>query len=179
MFKKEFEEFENKCKNLGYEKYMNLMMNIKPTKDTYLLKKGIKQEIEGVYIGEMNSIGFKYGRGVFIDNYTKTYYVGYFINNEKMGKGINYYSDGTIKYIGEFRRNKTSGNGEFRYKNGDILQGKFNSIGEGNGIYTFKNGNYWKGTFYAWNLHGNGILYDKNGNCLGERRYEYNVPLNK
>ena len=179
MFKKEFEEFENKCKNLGYEKYMNLMMNIKPTKDTYLLKKGIKQEIEGVYIGEMNSIGFKYGRGVFIDNYTKTYYVGYFINNEKMGKGINYYSDGTIKYIGEFRRNKPSGKGEFRYKNRDILQGEFNSIGEGNGVYTFKNGNYWKGTFYAWNLHGNGILYDKNGNYLGERRYEYNVPLNK
>ena len=66
-----------------------------------------------------------------------------------------------------------------KYKNGDILQGKFKSIGEGNGIYIFQNGKFWKGTFYDWNLHGNGIFYDKNGNCLGEKRYEYNVPLNK
>ena len=156
---------------------MNLMMNIKSTKDTYLLKKGIKEENNGIYIGEMNSIGFKYGRGVFINNYTKMYYVGHFINNEKHGKGINYYPNGKIQYIGEFMRNKTSGQCEFRYKNGEILQGKFNSVGEGIGVYTFKNGNYWKGTFYAWNLHGIGMFYDKNGNCLGERRCEYNEVI--
>jgi len=177
MFKEEFEEFEKKCKNLGYEKFMNLMMNIKPTKDTYLLKKGIKEEVGGIYIGEMNTIGFKYGRGVFIDNYTKMYYVGYFVNNEKFGKGINYYPDGSVQYIGEYRRNKTSGQGEFRYKNGNVLQGKFNSIGEGNGVYTFQNGTCWKGTFYAWNLNGRGAFYDKDGKFLGEKTYEYNKQI--
>jgi len=65
QFQEEFLEFEKKCKELGYEKVMNLMMNIKPTKDTYVLKKGIKEEVSGIYIGEMNSIGFKYGRGVY------------------------------------------------------------------------------------------------------------------
>ena len=177
IFKEEFEEFEKKCKNLGYEKFMNLMMNIKPTKDTYLLKKGIKEEVGGIYIGEMNTIGFKYGRGVFIDNYTKMYYVGYFVNNEKFGKGINYYPDGSVQYIGEYRRNKTSGQGEFRYKNGNVLQGKFNSIGEGNGVYTFQNGTCWKGTFYAWNLNGRGAFYDKDGKFLGEKTYEYNKQI--
>ena len=173
-FKEEFKEFEKKCKSLGYEKYMNLMMNIKPTNDTYLLKRGIKEEIGGIYIGEMNNIGFKYGRGVFIDNYTKMYYVGHFVNNEKFGKGINYYPNGTVQYIGDYRRNKPSGQGEFRYENGDILQGKFNSNGEGSGVYTFQNGTCWKGNFYGWNLNGKGFLYDKEGKYLGEKTYEYN-----
>ena len=173
-FKEELNEFEKNCKNAGFEKYMNLMMNIMPTKEEYLLKKGIKEEINGIYIGELNSIGFKYGRGVFINNYTKTYYLGYFINNEKHGKGTNYYSDGNIQYTGNYRRNRTSGQGEFRYKNGDILRGTFNSCGEGKGIYIFNNGNYWYGSFYAWNLNGKGFLYDKNGKNLGENIYEYN-----
>ena len=176
-FKEEFDEFEKNCKKLGYEKYMNLMMNIKPTNDSYLLKKGIKVEIGGKYIGEMNSIGFKYGRGVFIEDYTNMYYVGYFVNNEKFGKGVNYYPDGKVQYIGEYRRNKTSGQGEFRYKNGDILQGIFNSCGEGTGVYTFSDGSYWKGTFYAWNLHGKGMLYDKYGKYLGEKNFEYNKQI--
>ena len=177
QFKEEFNEFEKNCKKLGYEKYMNLMMNIKSTKDTYLLKKGIKVENNGIYIGEMNSVGFKYGRGVFINNYTKMYYVGYFINNEKMGKGINYYPNGNIQYIGEFVRDKTSGQGEFRYKNGEILQGKFNSVGEGTGVYTFTDGSYWKGKFYAWCLNGNGEFYNKDGKYLGQKYFELNKPV--
>ena len=176
-FKEEFNEFEKKCKKLGYEKYMNLMMNIKCTKDTYLLKKGIKEEINGIYIGEMNSVGFKYGRGVFIDLFTKMYYVGHFINNEKFGKGVNYYPNGNVQYIGEFKRDKVSGQGEFRYKNGEILQGKFNSVGEGYGVYTFNDGAYWKGNFYAWSLNGKGMYYDKSGKYLGEKSYEYNKPI--
>ena len=177
QFKEEFDEFEAKCKKLGYEKYMDLMMNIKPTKDSYLLKKGIKEENNGIYIGEMNSIGFKYGRGVFINNYTKMYYVGHFINNEKHGKGINYYPNGKIQYIGEFMRNKTSGQGEFRYKNGEILQGKFNSVGEGIGVYTFSDGAYWKGKFFAWCLDGNGEYYNKDGKYLGQKSFELNKPV--
>ena len=156
---------------------MNLMMNIKCTKDTYLLKKGIKEEINGIYIGEMNSVGFKYGRGVFIDLFTKMYYVGHFINNEKFGKGVNYYPNGNVQYIGEFKRGKISGQGEFRYKNGEILQGKFNSVGEGYGVYTFNDGAYWKGNFYAWCLNGKGMYYDKSGKYLGEKSYEYNKPI--
>ena len=39
-----------------------------------IAEKVIKEENNGIYIGEMNSIGFKYGRGVFINNYTKMYY---------------------------------------------------------------------------------------------------------
>ena len=177
LFKEDFEEFEKNCKKLGYEKYMNLMMNIKETKDTYMLKKGIKEEINGIYIGEMNSVGFKYGRGVFIDNYTQMYYVGYFVNNEKHGKGVNYYPNGKVKYIGEYKRDKPYGQGEFRYKNGEILQGKFNSVGEGYGVYNFNDGAYWKGSFYAWSLNGSGTYFDKNGNCLGQKSFELNTPI--
>ena len=158
---------------------MNLMMNIKPTNDTYVLKKGIKEEVSGIYIGEMNSVGFKYGRGVFIDNYTNTFYVGYFVNNEKLGKGVNYYSNGKQKYIGEYRRNKPVGRGEFRYKNGEVLQGVFNSVGEGEGVFTFDDGAYWRGSFYAWTLHGNGTYYTKDGYCLGKKAYEFNNPVDE
>ena len=176
-FQKEYFEFERKCKELGYEKFMHLMMNIKPTKETYVLKKGIKEEISGIYIGEMNSIGFKYGRGVFIDNYTNTFYVGYFVNNEKLGKGVNYYSNGNKQYIGEYRRNKPVGKGEFRYQNGEVLQGVFNSVGEGTGVFTFDDGAYWRGNFYAWTLNGNGTYYTKDGYCLGQKSYEFNKPV--
>ena len=177
QFQQEYFEFEKQCKELGYEKVMNLMMNIKPTKDTYMLKKGIKEEVSGLYIGEMNSIGFKYGRGVFIDNYTNTFYVGYFVNNEKFGKGVNYYSNGKQQYIGEYRRNKPVGKGEFRYKNGEILQGTFNSVGEGEGVFTFDDGAYWRGNFYAWTLNGSGTYYTKDGYCIGQKSYEFNKPI--
>ena len=178
QFQDEFIEFENTCKKYGYEKFMNLMMNIKPTKDSYMLKKGIKEEVSGLYIGEMNTVGFKYGRGVFIDSYTNTFYVGYFVNNEKLGKGVNYYSNGKQQYIGEYRRNKPVGRGEFRYKNGEVLQGVFNSVGEGNGVLTFEDGAYWRGNFYAWTLNGNGTYYTKDGYCLGQKSYELNTPIN-
>ena len=178
QFQDEFIEFENTCKKYGYEKFMNLMMNIKPTKDSYMLKKGIKEEVSGLYIGEMNTVGFKYGRGVFIDSYTNTFYVGYFVNNEKLGKGVNYYSNGKQQYIGEYRRNKPIGKGEFRYKNGEVLQGTFNSVGEGEGVFTFEDGAYWRGNFYAWTLNGNGTYYTKDGYCLGQKSYELNTPIN-
>ena len=178
QFQDEFIEFENTCKKYGYEKFMNLMMNIKPTKDSYMLKKGIKEEVSGLYIGEMNTVGFKYGRGVFIDSYTNTFYVGYFVNNEKLGKGVNYYSNGKQQYIGEYRRNKPIGKGEFRYKNGEVLQGTFNSVGEGEGVFTFEDGAYWRGNFYAWTLNGNGTYYTKDGYCLGQKAYEFNNPIN-
>ena len=177
QFQEEFFEFERQCKKYGYDKYMNLMMNIKPTKDTCVLKKGIKEEVSGVYIGEMNSIGFKYGRGVLIDNYTNTFYVGYFVNNEKFGKGVNYYSNGKKQYVGEYRRNKTVGKGEFKYKNGEVLQGVFNSVGEGEGVFTFDDGAYWRGNFYAWTLNGRGTYYTKDGYCLGQKSYEFNKPI--
>ena len=126
-----------------------------------MLTKGIKEEVSGVYIGEINSIGFKYGRGVFINNYTKTFYVGYFVNNEKHGKGVNYKDFGNPLYIGEFKRDKPNGKGEFHYRNGEILQGKFNSVGEGEGVYTFDDGAYWRGHFYAWTLNGKGEYFNK------------------
>ena len=178
LFKQELEDFEKKCKNLGLEKYYNLIMNLKPTIDTYLLRRGIKIEVGGLYIGEMNNIRFKNGRGVFIDNYTKMFYVGYFINNEKNGKGVNYYPNGQVQYNGDFRRNKPFGQGEYRYQNGDKLEGKFNSNGEGSGIYHFQNGISWKGNFYAWTKNGKGMLYDKDGNCLGEKNYEFDKAVN-
>jgi len=177
QFQEEFIEFEKKCKEYKYEKYMDFMMNIKATKDTYMLKKGIKQEVEGVYIGEMNSIGFKHGRGVLVNTYDKTFYVGYFLNNEKSGKGVNYNSDGKQQYIGEFKRNKPCGKGEFRYKNGEVLQGTFNSVGEGKGVYTFDDGAYWRGNFYAWTLNGNGTYYTKEGYIFGEKAFELNKPV--
>jgi hypothetical protein len=156
---------------------MDFMMNIKATKDTYMLKKGIKQDSSGVYIGEMNSIGFKHGRGVLVDTYNKTFYVGYFLNNEKSGKGVNYNSDGKQQYIGEFKRNKPCGKGEFRYKNGEVLQGTFNSVGEGKGVYTFDDGAYWRGNFYAWTLNGNGTYYTKEGYIVGEKAFDLNKPV--
>ena len=166
---KEFEELYKK-----YPIYVKMFMKLKPTKDTLVLVRGIKEDIDGLYIGEMNSIGFKHGRGVLLSPHGKTFYVGYFNNNMKEGHGIIYYEQNKPKYIGNFKRNKLCGKGRFYYTNGEKLEGEFNQVGEGKGIYTFADGASWKGNFYAWTLHGEGEYFSKDGVSYGIKKYHLN-----
>ena len=166
---KEFEELYKK-----YPNYVKMFMKLKPTKDNLVLIRGTKDDINGLYIGEMNSIGFKHGRGVLIDPHGKSFYVGYFDNDLKEGHGIIYYEQNKPKYIGNFKRNKICGKGRFYYVNGEKLEGDFNEVGEGLGVYTFADGASWKGTFYAWTLHGEGEYFSKDGVSYGIKKYHLN-----
>ena len=166
---KEFDELYQK-----YPNYVKMFMKLKPTKDNLVLIRGTKDDINGLYIGEMNSIGFKHGRGVLIDAHGKSFYVGYFDNDLKEGHGIIYYEENKPKYIGNFKRNKICGKGRFYYVNGEKLEGDFNEVGEGIGVYTFADGASWKGTFYAWTLHGEGEYFSKDGVSYGIKKYHLN-----
>ena len=157
-----------------YKDYCRLFLNLAPTKDHLVLNMGIKEDLNGFYIGEMNSVGFKHGRGVLIEPYDKTFYAGYFYNNAKEGEGIIYYEMNKPKYIGNFYRNKPFGKGKYFYQSGEILEGNFNSTGQGAGVYTFADGSCWKGTFYAWNLNGVGEYFTKEGISMGNIRYNLN-----
>ena len=127
-----------------------LFKALKPTADVAVLRVGQNYSMEGLYIGEVNQIGFKHGRGVLIDSRSKEYYVGYFINDVKEGEGTVYKGDGKMFYKGMFVKNEKNGKGKFFLENKSTLEGVFNNIGEGKGVLIKENGEKWEGNFYGY-----------------------------
>ena len=148
-----------------------MFLSLQPVCDSSVLSRGTKDFVDGLYIGEMNSIGYRHGRGVLNYPNSKCFYVGYFYNNLKEGHGIIYYEEDKPKYIGYFHNDKPFGRGKYFYENGETLEGEFNEVGEGMGLYTFANGAYWKGAFYAWTLNGTGEYYSQNAMPMGYKTY--------
>ena len=159
------------CLQLVYAKKTKMFLSLQPVPDTAVLSRGTKDFVDGLYIGEMNTVGFRHGRGVLNLPHSKMFFVGYFYNNLKEGHGILYYDEDKPKYIGYFHNDKPYGRGKYFYENGETLEGEFNEVGEGTGIYTFADGAYWKGTFYAWTLNGTGEYYSKEAIPQGYKTY--------
>ena len=57
------------------------------------------------------------GKGIIISKDNKTLYEGDVKNNKKNGKGLEYFSYGSV-YVGEFKDNKKDGKGKYIYKDG-------------------------------------------------------------
>ena len=159
------------CLKLVYPQKTKMFLSLQPVCDSSVLSRGTKDFVDGLYIGEMNSIGYRHGRGVLNYPNSKCFYVGYFYNNLKEGHGIIYYEEDKPKYIGYFHNDKPFGRGKYFYENGETLEGEFNEVGEGMGIYTFANGACWKGAFYAWTLNGTGEYYSQNAMPMGYKTY--------
>ena len=173
-----FEKMNNQFNFLknNFDYFINLILKINPISENLILERKIIYENNKMYIGELNQIGFKHGRGVLLNLYTKEFYIGYFYNNEKFNFGIIYYDINNIKYKGNFKNNKPYGKGIYYYKNGDMLEGEFNEIGCGLGNYFIKEKNvYWKGNFYEFQKDGIGELYDaKTNTIIKQEKYELN-----
>ena len=66
------------------------------------------KNLDGIYVGQVNLDNKKWGRGALINN-NGNYFVGYWKNDKKNGKGTEYSKEGEIVNEGE-------------YKNGTLLE---------------------------------------------------------
>ena len=93
--------------------YKTKFLELRETDDSKVLQRGFRFFDEGQYIGELNRIGFKHGRGILIYPYTKDYYVGYFKDNKKEGHGTIYNAEHKVLYTGNFKNDKPFGKGKY------------------------------------------------------------------
>lgn len=161
-----------------YPEHIKLLESLKETDDTSVLIKGEKYFIEGHYIGELNNIGFRHGRGIQFDLNKTSFYVGYFQYNQRQGYGKYYNKLENIKYEGQYKNDESYGKGKYYYTHGDTLEGDFNEIGEGKGTYGFKDGTSWVGDCKYLLRNGQGDYYDAEKKHIGKVSYNYNKKVN-
>ena len=128
--------------------------------------KVLKKDITCIYHGEfLKNTLIRHGRGLFIWE-DKGYYLGYWKNDKREGKGRNNYSNGNV-YQGTYKNGKKEGNGMYKWKNGDIYVGEFkNDLKDGAGKYKFRNGDKYIGSFKMDKIDGNGTYYWANKNSF-------------
>ena len=163
-----------------YEKYVKMYLKLEQDEFSELAIHGYRVEGNGIYIGEMDRMGLKHGRGIFINFYPGIYYRGYFYHNLKHGSGLIYHKNGFKIYEGNFDMGKIIGKGKYYYNNiFSTLEGDFNEIGEGEGTYNFEDGSSWKGQFYAWKKNGKGKYYDDKGVYVKDITFELDHEITK
>jgi antitoxin component YwqK of YwqJK toxin-antitoxin module len=89
--------------------------------------------VNGIYVGELNELGQKHGRGVLINKSDKGKYVGYFMNDMKEKEGKMYNKNGQLIYEGMFVNDKPSGKGVYYLQDGNVVDGEFDEYGTGKG----------------------------------------------
>ena len=162
---------------LQYDKYINMFLELSiDDNEAIYLTQGYQEKEGKIYIGEMSFNGMKNGRGVLIDSFYGTFYVGYFKYDLQEGQGRLYdLKDDKVIYQGNFHWGKPYGKGHFYFYDPEEFEvdGEFNEKGEGKGTQKFKNST-WIGEFYGWMKNGNGALLNKKGKFLQIKRYELN-----
>ena len=126
--------------------------------------KLLQKKVNCIYHGEFkkNTL-IRHWRGLFIWE-DGEFYLGYWLNDKREGKGTNNYSNGDI-YEGEYKNGKKEGKGTYKWKNGDIYIGNWkNDMKDGEGKYRFNNGDKYIGLFKMDKIEGNGIYVWANEN---------------
>ena len=163
----------------------------------------LERGTNNVYIGQLKQ-GIPYGKGMVVcDDY---HHYGYYRNGKMHGKGITYYTDGSI-FSGTWINDYISGKGIYIMHGGDKLLGTFYKgylYGHGKhlnrhnelvfeGIFSrslYQYGNlyiegdlYYSGSWYPHHdnnisyFHGIGKIYDKWGELIKEGFFEFNELL--
>ena len=158
--------------NKLYPDYLKSILSFKESDESLLLRFTSFEDDNGYfYLGEVNNIGFKQGRGILIYPNKKRRYIGNFNNNMKNGQGAIFSDEKNKEYVGNFLNDKMSGEGIYYLKNGNKIKGNFNEIGEGNGEILFTNNERWNGNFYGLFMDGDGNCFDSNGKKTGQKSY--------
>jgi hypothetical protein len=158
--------------NKLYPDYLKSILSFKESDESLLLRFTSFEDDNGYfYLGEVNNIGFKQGRGILIYPNKKRRYIGNFNNNMKNGQGAIFSDEKNKEYVGNFLNDKMSGEGIYYLKNGNKIKGNFNEIGEGNGEILFSNNERWNGNFYGLFMNGVGNFFDSNGKKIGQKSY--------
>lgn len=159
-----FEEFKKK-----YPKEISLLEKFAPHPDEEkqepLQWNYIKFE-NGFYLGQLNSLNQRHGRGIYIFSSSFGYY-GHWSKNVKCGKGVAFAPDFKTTYEGEYKDNNQHGKGRIYISNGDVIEATLvNGIKEGKGTYYWKNGSNWEGAFKGNVMHGSGKFTNANGKAF-------------
>lgn len=133
--------------------------------DDYLEQIGQKKIIteNGTYIGEVDEFDNFCGNGVYIFE-TGAYYIGNFRDNVLNGEGEEYDDDGSLIYKGSYKMGEKSGKGILYYSDGSIYEGKLkNGIRNGKGVYTMADGDMYEGIYVNDIRHGKGTYFWSSG----------------
>ena len=145
-----------------------------------------KRDILELVLNENNQLVYDLTKNIMIGQ-NGEYYEGNWLNGNKNGNGIIFYSNNEIKYFGNFVNGKYEGNGKYKWKDGEYYIGNFvngfrhgkgkqyyndnklkydgnfvNGKYEGDGTYYWENGEYYIGNFVNWLRHGKGKQYYSN-----------------
>ena len=94
-----------------------------------------------IYEGQLNSQGFRHGKGIFKYRENKDVYFGDWKNDKFDGTGTYIFTKGD-RYVGELREGRKSGKGNYSYANGNIYFGHwFNDRKDGKGTFEYANTN--------------------------------------
>ena len=161
---------KDKKKNLEskYPKIMELLNNLPKTKNDSELNwsKINGQNIE--YIGQLNKLKKREGRGCYIYKNSDHILIGNFENGKINGKTIIYNKNLDKKiFEGNYISGKKNGKGILYLFNGDRYEGDFkNDKRTGKGIYYFKSEQgeqKWEGNFINGFMEGKGIFTNYDG----------------
>ena len=139
---------------------MKLILKLKPVSNDKDLSWIIGDSREGKYIGQINSLNIKEGRGALCTS--SGIFVGIFENGYINGEGVIYSNDlKRVIYKGNFENGKKKGKGIQYYANGEKYEGEFdNDFKNGKGVFTFKAGRKFHGSFKDDCFEGKGVMIE-------------------
>ena len=163
----------------NYTTYMNKIneLPVLNQRDESKLKYFEQKNLDGVYVGQVNERNQKCGRGALINNNTGNYFIGYWKDDKKNGKGVEYNKDGEEITSGEYKNGLLNGIGKKILEDGTRYEGMFfDGKMDGNGIYFFKDGSQWQGNSRRGLKEGKGTFTDNQGN-KSDMEYQNNVQV--
>ncbi len=108
---------------------------------------------------DVNSLSFASESGT-----ARVLYFGEVQKGKAFGKGMGYYSTGSV-YVGEWKNNVKHGDhGVYQWRDGDRYEGRYeNGKRSGKGTYYWKSGDRYEGEWENDKRNGEGTLYDSDG----------------
>ena len=151
----------------SYQVYMdkiNEFKSLNSQKEENKLKFYEQKNLDGVYVGQVDEKNIKTGRGAYI-NSNGSYFVGYWKDDRKQGKGKEFNKNNEEITSGEYKNGVLNGNGKKVFDDGTKYEGMFyNGKPDGNGTYFFKDGTQWQGPSKKGLKEGKGTFIDAQGN---------------
>ena len=171
----------SKLKNLNYlynknETLIKDLINIIEDDKVYeFSKKNFYNEYGDKYVGDMDNLKLKEGKGLLYyndDDKFRERYEGEFKNNVIEGKGFMFYKNGNT-FEGSFKNNKMEGKGIFNFIQGNKYIGEYKGgLRDGKGIVYYSNGKMYDGEWKNGYIEGKGILFLCGGGYIGEWKNE-------
>lgn len=165
-----FEFLSNK-----YSNEMKLVQELQILQDEKRLRWSKQPSLEGTYIGQVNELNEREGRGFFVKKESNVFWVGYWNKNKKERMGRLYNSNMQLICEGEYKNNMLNGKGIEIKEDGSKFEGYFkNDKKYGKGTMTFPDGSKWDGYFVNGNMDGTGKYIDIHNNEK-ERTYKNGI----